>query len=144
MTTNSPFAPGAARAAGHLYRKVAVESRIDGSGSAHQLVALLFDGLFESIAQARGAMRNGDAATKGRALTRAASIVEEGLRAALDLRHGGKLARDLHDLYAYVTLRLTRANLACDETALDECVKLMQPLADAWTSIAPGDAAAAR
>jgi len=144
MTTNSPIAPGAARAAGHLYRKVAVESRIDGSASAHQLVVLLFDGLFESIARARGAMRCGDTAMKCIALTRAASIVEEGLRAALDLRGGGALARDLHDLYAYVTLRLTRANLACDEAALDECMKLMQPLADAWASIAPAAAASAR
>lgn len=144
MTTHSPFAPGAARAPGHLYRKVAVESRIDGHDSAHQLVALLFDGLFESIARARGALRSGDTATKGLALTRAASIVEEGLRAALDLRHGGPLAHDLRDLYAYVTLRLTHANLRSDEQALDECVKLIQPLADAWAAIAPGSAAPAR
>jgi len=96
---------------------------------------MLFDGLFESIAQARGAMRSGDIATKGRALTRAAAIIEEGLRAALDLRNGGALARDLHALYAYVSLRLTQANLKSDEGALDECVRLMQPLADAWASI---------
>ena len=144
MTTHSPFTRGAARAAGHLYRKVAVESRIDGHAGAHQLVALVFDGLFESIARARGAMRSGDIAEKGLALTRAASIVEEGLRAALDLRHGGALARDLHDLYAYVTLRLTHANLKSDEGALDECVKLIQPLADAWASIAPDGAAPTR
>jgi len=45
------------------------------------------------------------------------------------------LARDLHQLYAYVSLRLTQANLKSDEGALDECLKLMQPLADAWASI---------
>jgi flagellar protein FliS len=140
MTTHSPFATGAPRAAGHLYRKVAVESRIDGSANAHQLVAMLFDGLFEAIAQARGAMRTQDTATKGREITRAASIIEEGLRAALDLRQGGPLARDLNELYAYVTLRLTQANLSCDERALDECLKLMQPLAEAWASIAPAAA----
>lgn len=135
MITASPFASGPRRAAGQMYRQVAVESRIDGHAGSHHLIAMLFDGLFESIAQARGAMRSGDIAVKCQALTRAAAIIEEGLRASLDMRNGGELARDLHALYAYVSLRLTHANLKSDEAALDECVKLMQPLADAWASI---------
>lgn len=143
MMTTSPSASGALRAASQMYRQVAVESRIGGHADSHRLVSMLFDGLFESIAQARGAIRSGDVVTKGRSLTRAAAIVEEGLRAALDLRNGGVLARDLHELYAYVTLRLTQANLKSDEGTLDECVKLMRPLADAWISISPATTAAA-
>jgi flagellar protein FliS len=135
MITASPFATGAPRAPGQIYRQVAVESQIGGHADAHRLVTMLFDGLFESIAQARGSMRHGDIAAKGRALTRAAAIIEEGLRAALDLRNGGTLARDLHQLYAYVSLRLTQANLKSDEAALDECLRLMQPVAEAWASI---------
>jgi flagellar protein FliS len=143
MMTASPFATGPAYRAGHMYHQVAVESQIGGHAGAHRLVSMLFDGLFESIAQARGAMRSGDVTTKGRALTRAAAIIEEGLRAALDLHNGGVLARDLHELYAYVTLRLTQANLKSDEGALDECVRLMQPLAEAWASITPDTTQAA-
>jgi flagellar protein FliS len=41
------------------------------------------------------------------AIGRAVRIVEEGLRAGLDLRAGGSLARDLHELYGYLTMRLT-------------------------------------
>ena len=135
MMTASPFSASPSRAAGQLYRQVAVGSQLGGVVDPHHLVTLLFDGLFEAIAQGRGAIRSGDVAAKGKALTRAAAIVEEGLRAALDLRQGGPLARDLHELYAYVTLRLTQANLKSDETALDECVRLMQPVAEAWASI---------
>ena len=135
MMTASPFSASPSRAAGQLYRQVAVGSQIGGVVDSHHLVTLLFDGLFEAIAQARGAIRSRDVAAKGKALTRAAAIVEEGLRAALDLRQGGPLARDLHELYAYVTLRLTQANLRSDEAALDECVRLMQPVAEAWASI---------
>jgi flagellar secretion chaperone FliS len=142
MMTASPFASGPARSAGQLYRKVAVESEIDGTADGHRLVSMLFEGLFESIAQARGAIRAGDIAAKGRAIGRAASIVEEGLRAALDLKNGGPLARDLHELYAYVSRRLTHANLRSDENALIECLRLMQPLAEAWTSIRPTPKAA--
>jgi flagellar protein FliS len=63
-------------------------------------------------------------------------IVEDGLRGGLDLQAGGTLARDLDDLYAYLALRLTQANLRNDEAALDECLRLMQPLQQAWAAIA--------
>jgi flagellar protein FliS len=135
MMTASSFAAG--RAARHLYRQVAVSSQTDDAVDAHHLVTLLFDGLFESIAQGRGAIQRGDIQTKCKALTRAVAIVDQGLRAALDLRQGGPLARDLNDLYGYVTMRLTRANLDNNLAALDECARLMQPLAEAWASIRP-------
>jgi flagellar protein FliS len=47
------------------------------------------------------------------------------------------LAADLAALYAYITLRLTQANLRNDVAALDECLALMQPVREAWASIAP-------
>ena len=65
---------------------------------------MLFDGWMEAVAQARGAMRSGDAVTKGQAIGRAVRIIDEGLRAGLDLQAGGRLAQDLNDLYGYLTL----------------------------------------
>lgn len=141
MMTASPFAP--ARAARQLYRETAINSQTDRSVDSHHLVCMLFDGFFEAVAQGRGAIRSGDIVIKCKSLTRAVAIVEEGLRAALDVNQGGSLARDLRDLYAYVTLRLTRANLTNDEAALDECIELMQPLAEAWASIRPNGTSAA-
>ena len=136
MFFSSHLATPGARAPLHAYQRTAIEARaVDAD--PHQLVVMLFDGLFESIAQARGAIRSGDSLAKGRAITRAVGIVDEGLRGALDLQQGGPLASDLHDLYAYVAMRLTRANLSSDEGALDECATLMQPLAEAWASIRP-------
>jgi flagellar protein FliS len=135
MFFSSPFSGGRS-APIHAYQRTAVEVRA-ADADPHQLVVMLFDGFFESVAQARGALRSGDVVGKGRAIGRAVSIIDEGLRGALDLKHGGPLARDLHDLYAYVTMRLTRVNLTGDEQALDECVSLIQPLAEAWASIRP-------
>ena len=117
-----------------LYQQVGVESQL-ANASPHALVAMLFEGFMEALAQARGAIRSGDAAAKGTAIGRAVRILEEGLRAGLDVRAGGSLARDLGDLYAYVTHRLTLANLRNDEAALAECQRLMQPLRDAWLAI---------
>lgn len=136
MFSSAPSMAGSARAPINAYLRTGIDTRaVDAD--PHQLVTMLFDGFFESVAQARGALRSGDRGTKGRAIGRAVRIVDEGLRGALDLQQGGKLAQDLHDLYAYVTLRLTRANLKDDESALEECAALMQPLRDAWTAIRP-------
>ncbi len=134
----SPFAPrpAAALRPGVLYSQVGAETRIAGA-TPHQLVALLFEGYMEAIAQARGAIRAGNRAEKGLALGRAVRIVEEGLRAGLDLRAGGTLARDLDELYRYLTQRLTLANLRDDEAALDECRRLVLPLQEAWAAIGP-------
>jgi flagellar secretion chaperone FliS len=123
-------------ARGGLYQQVGVETRLSGA-DPHQLVAMLFEGFMDAVAQGRGAMRAGQLEAKGMALGRAVRIVEEGLRAALDLRAGGTLARDLDELYTYLTMRLTMANLRDDEAALDECQRLMLPLQEAWTAIAP-------
>lgn len=117
-----------------LYQQVGVETRLPGA-SPHQLVSMLFDGFVDCIAQARGAMRAGRHEIKGAAIGRAVRIIEEGLRCGLDLRAGGSLARDLHDLYGYLTRRLTMANLRNDESALEECLRLVQPLREAWSSI---------
>ncbi len=132
---SSPFAASRSTAM-NAYHRTALEVRA-AQADPHQLVSMLFDGFFEAVSMARGALRSGDVAARGRAIGRAVSIVDEGLRAALDLEAGGPLARDLHDLYSYVTMRLTRANLSSDEAGLQECMELLQPLAEAWAAIRP-------
>jgi flagellar protein FliS len=119
-----------------MYSNVGVETSVVDA-TPHKLVTLLFDGFFESIGQARAAMAAHQTDAKGRAIGRAVRIVEEGLKASLDLKAGGALAADLADLYAYIGLRLTQANLRNDAAALEECQALMQPLREAWGSIAP-------
>ncbi|HEX7639126.1 MAG TPA: flagellar export chaperone FliS [Burkholderiaceae bacterium] len=118
------------------YARVGVETSVNAA-SAHQLITLLFNGFMDSVALARGAMRSRQIEAKGKAIGRAARIVEEGLKAGLNLKDGGKLAEDLDSLYAYVALRLTYANLKNDEGALDECARLIGPLRDAWIAIGP-------
>ena len=118
------------------YARVGVETSVN-SASAHKLIELLFNGFMDAIVLARGAMRARQIETKGNAIGRAARIVEEGLKAGLNLEAGGRLAADLDSLYAYVGLRLLQANLRNDEAALDECVRLIGPLRDAWIAIGP-------
>jgi flagellar protein FliS len=134
--TSSPFASRARGNAAGAYRQVGVETGVS-TGSPHQLVAMLFDGYMDALAQARGALRQGHVEAKGKAIGRAVRIIEEGLKAGLNLTGGGDLAADMRDLYDYVTMRLTQANLHNDESILQECQALIEPLRSAWISIGP-------
>ena len=89
------------------------------------------------IRQARAALQRHDIEAKCKAISRAVRIVDEGLKASLDVRAGGKLGEDLLALYGYVAVRLTQANLNNDAAALDECQSLLEPVRSAWAAIGP-------
>ncbi len=139
------FAPAvsprhAAQAFTGTYHQVAVETGVAGA-SQHQLVTMLFDGFNDAVARAANAMRGGHLEAKGKAIGHAARIIEEGLLSNLNLEAGGQIADDLMALYAYVGRRLTHANLRNDVEALEECLRLIEPVRSAWVSI--GNSAAA-
>ena len=141
MFSDSLFTPRRAPSSGAAaYRTAAVEIEVAGA-DAHRLVTLLFEGFESSIAEALGALASDDNERKCRSLTRAIRIVDEGLRANLNLAAGGELARDLADLYSYIVNRLALANLRKDPALLTECARLVKPLHEAWVSI--GDRAGA-
>jgi flagellar protein FliS len=136
FTSSFSQAFGPAGAMAHAYRRVGVETSVEDA-TPHKLVELLFDGYIEAICQARGHMQQGQIEPKGRAIGRAARIVEEGLKACLNLKDGGRLAHDLDSLYGYLTVRLTLANIRNDAQILDECEQLVEPLRQAWKAIGP-------
>jgi flagellar protein FliS len=99
-----------------------------------QLIQMLFDGLIESLATARGHMERGSIAEKSKSLSRAGRIVV-GLQGALDFEKGGDIARNLNDLYAYVTRRLFHVNANNDMEALQEVHNLMNEIRSAWLQV---------
>ena len=134
FSSTYPGVQGHAGSAG-AYRQVGVETSLVDA-SPHKLVQMLYDGLVEAIAQARGAIRQRALPAKAAAFNRALGILEDGLHAGLNLQAGGALAANLSDLYTYVAKRLAHANAHNDEAALDECIHLIEPLREAWAGIA--------
>lgn len=116
------------------YHHVGVQTMVS-TATPHALVAMLFDGFVVALHRARGAIRSNDVEAKCTAIGHAVRIIDEGLKSALDLKAGGKLAGDLSDLYAYICVRLMQCNLHGDEATLDECLNLIQPLREAWAAI---------
>jgi len=92
---------------------------------------MLLDGLIESLDAAEGHIKANAIQAKSQHLTRAGRIVL-GLQGALDFEKGGDLARNLSELYGYVTKRLLQVNLKNDLEGLHEVRGLMQQIREAW------------
>jgi flagellar protein FliS len=101
-----------------------------------QLIQMLFDGLLESLATARGHIENRNILGKSSALSRACRIVV-GLQGALDFERGGELANNLNELYSYMTRRMLHANANNDVETLSEVASLVRDISEAWRTL-PG------
>ena len=115
------------------YGDVKVTTGVSGADSV-QLIQMLFDGLIESLSTARGHMERGAISEKSKALARAGRIVV-GLQGALDFEKGGDIARNLNDLYSYITRRLFHVNANNDLEALKEVHNLMNEIRTAWQQV---------
>jgi flagellar protein FliS len=79
-----------------------------------------------------------ETAAKGASISKAITIIDEGLKACLDKSAGGELAQNLSSLYDYMNQRLLIANLKNDTGILDEVSQLLTELKGAWESIRSG------
>lgn len=125
----------------NAYVKTGVETGV-ADADPHRLVLMLFEGALAAIAQARLKLSEGDVAGRGKAISKAISIIQDGLRNSLDVQKGGELAERLSSLYEYVTMRLLDANLHAKQEALDEAAHLISELHAGWAAIAPSKHAA--
>ena len=119
----------------------AMESYGEGNNTSQAMVAdkveliqMLFDGLLDSLVTARGHIQRNAIEDKNKSLVRAGRIVI-GLQGALDLDKGGDLARNLHELYSYVTRRLVYVNAHNDLAVLEEVQTLMGEIRQAWRDV---------
>ncbi len=113
------------------YSTLEVETGVE-SASPQRLIIMLYDGALKCVFAAKAAMARNDIAGKGAALSKAISIIDEGLRAALNLQDGGEIAQNLMALYEYISTRLLHANLKNDPQSLDEAARLLSELKTAW------------
>lgn len=102
---------------------------------SHTLITQMFDGAMTRIAQAKGAIERKDVAAKGELISHAINIIGS-LEACLDYDKGGEIASNLGQLYEYMILSLTQANMHDDRDKLDEVIGLLLDIKSAWTQIA--------
>ncbi len=118
------------------YQKVGLESAVL-SASPHQLVVMLFDGAHSALVRARLFLEQDNIPAKGEALSKAINIIDNGLKAGLNMEVESDLPENLAALYDYMVRRLLHANLRNDVEAIVEVEVLLNNIADAWKQIGP-------
>lgn len=120
----------------NTYKNVGIESGV-ASADPHKLILMLYQGALLAIASAKNQMLRKQTAAKGSSITKAIKIIDEGLKACLDVKAGGEIGQNLSDLYDYMNQRLLIANLKNDISMLDEVSGLLSGLKEAWELISP-------
>lgn len=119
----------------NAYKQVNLETSVS-QASPHQLIVLLFDGALNAIRLAELHMQKGNIPDKGKAISKAINIIDNGLKSSLDLNQGGEIAENLDQLYQYISQQLVLANLHNDSKKLQTCFDLLDNIAQAWREIA--------
>ena len=122
------------RTALNAYSKLQVDTSTEGA-SPHKLIDLLFEGAIFAVSNAKGHMQRKEIADKGKKISHAITIIDDGLKNSLDLEVGGDLALNLRALYEYMSHKLVMANVNNDLDALDEVTRLLAELRGAWATI---------
>ena len=120
----------------NAYSKISIDVGVT-SADPHELVSMLFNGAIKSISEARLHMQNKDISARGKAISKAIAIIDEGLKISLDDKLGGELAQNLRALYEYMCHRLLTASVKNEIAPLDEVIGLLKELNEAWSSIKP-------
>lgn len=118
----------------NAYANVGLETGI-ASASPHALIIMLYDGVLVALRSAKANIAANNIAAKGKAISHAITIIDNGLRASLDQEAGGEIAANLDALYDYMSRRLLHANIKNDVGILDEIHGLLSNLRSAWVEI---------
>ena len=117
------------------YTQVSAHAGV-AAADPHKLILMLMDGALERIANARGCMLRNDTAQKAQLIHRSVCIIGE-LKASVDLKAGGSIAGNLHQLYEYMIQKLMQGSLRNSVTDLEEVSKLLGQIREAWMQV-PG------
>jgi len=115
------------------YNKVNAQTGIVDA-DPHRLIQLLYHGLLENLAKAKGMIDRKDIEGKNKHLVKAGDILNA-LRTCLDPQHNQELVENLDALYDYCIRQLLMANLKNDISIIDEVVSLLVPVKAAWDEI---------
>lgn len=108
------------------YKKTAIES-----ASREKLLLMLYEGAIKFIKRAIIAAEAKDIPTRCENIARAYDIVLE-LMNTLDFKVGGEVAKNLEQLYMFITEELTRANITGKVDHLNNVLKILETLYEGW------------
>ncbi len=119
------------------YQRTNLEAELSVA-SPHRVVQMMFEGLLERLAQAKGAIERKDYEYKSDRLSKAVGIIN-GLQMSLDPSYNKELGERLSSLYEYMKERLNEAAVKMDPDPINEVISLVNPIKKAWDQIPQED-----
>lgn len=104
------------------------------------LLIMLFDGGIKFLRQAKGSIIAKDYAKKGILISKALDVLAE-LQSSLNPQKGGEVAENLRKLYLLCSTKLLMANMRMDVGLVDEVIKVLGGIRDAFAQINTPDIA---
>ena len=111
------------------YRKNAISTSSQG-----RLIVMMYEGAIKFTTMAIKSIDEGDIAGQGKYISKTHDIISE-LSLALDIEKGGEVALRLESLYQYTLSQLTIANIKSDRKTLENIIKILSPLNNAWEQL---------
>lgn len=117
------------------YNRTKVEAEINVA-TPYRITQMMFEGLIERLNQAKGYIELGDLEKKALYLGKALGILN-GLQSAVDPSYDEELGYRIIGLYEYLKERVNDANANNDIAPIDEVIRMMTPIKEAWDNIPP-------
>jgi len=108
------------------------------TSSPGELLLLLQDGLFRFLTEAGAALRRGDRAVAGERIGRSHDILSE-LVTSLKPSVAPELCANLEGIYLFCMGRIVEANLHQDAARIDDVLRILAPLREAWILAVRGE-----
>lgn len=115
------------------YKKTSVNAELSVA-DPYVITKMLYQGIFERLAQAKGAIARGDLAMKANRLSSATAILEN-LKDTLDFSQSKEIATNLKNIYNYMIHCIADAAIDLNEKPIDDALKVFMPIKEAWDKI---------
>lgn len=99
-----------------------------------RLIILLYEGAIKFLSQAKECQASGDIPGKANCINRAMDIINE-LNQSLNLQEGGEISQNLKRLYEFWNDHLIRAKVRKEAQPIDDVIKMMASLTEAWRKV---------
>ena len=109
-----------------------------GTASKMRLVIMMYDGVIRFLNECKEKIKEGDIAGRGLYISKAQKVINE-LQESVNRQKGGEVAENLERLYGFITSNLTNANINGDTSLIDQSIKVLKKLRDAWQQVMSTD-----
>ena len=108
------------------------------AANPYEIIQVLMKELMTQLYIAKASIERADIEARSLAINKAIDLIG-GLKGGLNMDAGGEIADNLNNLYDYMVIRLSEANLHKSKEMIEEVQNLFLPIKQAWDGISEED-----